>query len=58
MEKMGVQFTHPVELHSGHTMDDVILVYSNDRTTFFQTVTSDFIFQEVEVFREARQAYV
>lgn len=42
---MGMQFTFPEEMHSERqTIVDAILVYSCDRTTFFQTITSEVFF--------------
>lgn len=52
---MGVHFTLPVELRGERTMDNAILVYSHDRTSFLRllyTIPSEIIFQEVvAVFR-------
>lgn len=35
------------KLHSGYTVDDVISVYSHDRTTFSQTITPVIFFKEI-----------
>lgn len=53
-------FTVLDEFDSEHTMDDALLVYPHDLTTFFQTITPvGFFFQEMaEVFRVNITAYI
>lgn len=45
--KMGVQFAVPDELHSKHTIDDPILVYSQYQTTFLSLLHAKLLFHEM-----------
>lgn len=46
--KIGVQFTLPDELHTEHTIDDAVLVYSVDRTIYLKLLhPRGFFFEEI-----------
>lgn len=43
--KIGVQLNLPGDLHCKHTMDDAVLVYKRDRTTFLRLLHPRLFFQ-------------